>query len=138
VEVEHAECVKDRLEQAQQIGQLQEAVYRLGGTASRAVVGADKAGVVTDWSRGAEALFGYAAREMIGQPLLVLVPGRLRGKHQDGYAAVAAGSKMLDPTKPIQAVARAKDGTEVEISAVYSMWKDKLGEPHFEATITRR
>src|SRR5437764_14824115 len=31
-------------------------------------------GVVTSWNRGAQSLYGYSAREIIGRPLAVLVP----------------------------------------------------------------
>ena len=31
-------------------------------------------GIVTSWNRGAEALYGYSAREITGRPLAVLVP----------------------------------------------------------------
>jgi PAS domain S-box-containing protein len=39
-----------------------------------AVVGKTTDGVVTSWNAGAERLYGYSAREMIGQPLNLLAP----------------------------------------------------------------
>jgi len=31
-------------------------------------------GVITSWNPGAERMFGYSAEEMIGQPILRLIP----------------------------------------------------------------
>ena len=31
-------------------------------------------GIVTDWNAAAEAMFGYTAAEMIGQPIVALLP----------------------------------------------------------------
>jgi two-component system sensor kinase FixL len=39
-----------------------------------AIVGKDLSGVVTAWNNAAEAMFGYAAEEMIGQPITRIIP----------------------------------------------------------------
>src|SRR5512133_1416993 len=39
-----------------------------------AILGVDLGGTVTDWNRGAERLYGYAADEMIGGSISALVP----------------------------------------------------------------
>ena len=44
-----------------------------------AFVGQTLEGIVTDWSGSAEATFGYAAGEIIGQPIAVLLPPGGRG-----------------------------------------------------------
>ncbi len=37
---------------------------------------------VTSWNRGAEAIFGYSASEMIGKPVSIIVPADLRETHE--------------------------------------------------------
>ncbi len=39
-----------------------------------AIIGTDREGIITSWNQGAERLFGYAANEMIGEPVLKLAP----------------------------------------------------------------
>ena len=39
-----------------------------------AIVSKDLNGVVTSWNKGAERTFGYTAEEMIGQPILRVIP----------------------------------------------------------------
>ena len=50
-----------------------------------ALVVSDVEGKVIVWNAGAERLFGWSAREAIGQRMDMIVPERLRQRHWDGY-----------------------------------------------------
>ncbi len=39
-----------------------------------AIIGKSLDGIVTDWNRGAEHMYGYTAEEIIGKPLITIVP----------------------------------------------------------------
>lgn len=57
-----------------------------------AVIFADAEGRIRLWNRSAERLFGYAASEVIGQSLDIIIPEHLRERHWKGFdAALAAG-----------------------------------------------
>jgi PAS domain-containing protein len=57
-----------------------------------AIVFADREGVIRLWNRGAEVLFGFAASEVVGASLDIIIPERLRAAHWSGFRrAVAAG-----------------------------------------------
>lgn len=46
-----------------------------------AVIFTDREGLVRLWNRAAEAMFGYSAREALGQSLDLIVPERFRARH---------------------------------------------------------
>jgi PAS domain S-box-containing protein len=53
---------------------------------NHAIVIADAQGVIQLWSRGAETLFGHAARSVVGQPLECIVPDEYREVHRQCFA----------------------------------------------------
>jgi PAS domain S-box-containing protein len=62
-----------------------------------AVILAEPSGVIRSWNSGAEALFGHAAADAIGQKLDLIVPLEFRERHWAGYrAAMAAGDGNID------------------------------------------
>src|SRR5574337_2023217 len=61
-----------------------------------AVIVADREGRIRLWNHGAELLFGYAAAEVFGKSLDVIIPEHLREAHWKGYdAALASGHTKL-------------------------------------------
>src|SRR5205807_5620740 len=61
------------------------------------VVIVDAAGLIRLVNRQAEAMFGYAREELLGQPIEVLVPERAgmdHREHRDGYVAHPTGRLM--------------------------------------------
>lgn len=64
------------------------------GQAPDALICADWNGVIIRWSIAAEALFGYQAREALGQSLDLIIPVRLRAAHWHGFSrAIEAGRR---------------------------------------------
>src|SRR5918912_2154624 len=58
------------------------------GTASDAVIAADRDGVITFWNPGAERIFGHPAGGAVGQSLDLIIPERLRAAHWRGFREV--------------------------------------------------
>ncbi|HWQ28983.1 MAG TPA: PAS domain S-box protein, partial [Dehalococcoidia bacterium] len=84
-------------------------------SAPDAIVIVDTEGRIVIVNREAERLFGYSRQELIGQPVELLVPQRLRDlhrSHRQGYTARPA-------TRPmgigLELSARRCDGTEVPV-----------------------
>jgi len=53
-----------------------------------AIIFADREGAIRVWNRGAEAVFGYAAAEVLGNSLDVIIPERNRADLDDVPADV--------------------------------------------------
>jgi diguanylate cyclase (GGDEF)-like protein/PAS domain S-box-containing protein len=59
-----------------------------------AILSADREGVITAWSRGAERMFGYTEPEAIGQPVGLLIPPSHRGEDGGTLRHVLAGERV--------------------------------------------
>ena len=59
-----------------------------------AIVGKTIDGIVTDWNRGAQLIFGYSADEMIGRPISLLLPPGLEGEEEAILERIKRGERI--------------------------------------------
>ncbi|HKP25387.1 MAG TPA: PAS domain S-box protein, partial [Dongiaceae bacterium] len=89
------------------------------------IITIDEAGTITSFSRAAEAVFGYAASEVMGQNLKLLMPEPDRGKH-DAYLRryrETGVKRMIGTSRRV--TAQRKDGTTFAAEvAVSEAWLD--------------
>ncbi len=81
-------------------------------------------GIVTSWNAAAERLFGYTAQEMIGTPMLRLLPPDRRDEEGEILARLGAGESI----EHLATVRVRKDGTLVHVSATISPIRDATGK----------
>jgi hypothetical protein len=83
-----------------------------------AIVAVDPAGLITYANPQTERTFGYAASELIGRPVEVLVPERLADAHTRHRAAFGGHAHARPMGIGLELAGRRRDGTEfpVEIS----------------------
>ena len=94
--------------------------------AADAIITVDESQCIVHFNYGAEKIFGYAASEMIGQPLTVLIPERFRAAHPAHVTKFAAGAETARLMGHRREVAGLrKDGIEFPAEASIS----KLGLP---------
>jgi PAS domain S-box-containing protein len=85
-------------------------------TAADAIIYADAEGVIRFWNGGAERIFGYAAREAVGQSLDLIIPERLRARHWEGFRQVMQTGKSRYGAGDLLAVpAQRKDGARISV-----------------------
>jgi PAS domain S-box-containing protein len=81
-------------------------------------------GIVTSWNHGAERLYGYSAKEMIGQSISTL----FAPDHYPEYVEIMKTVKKGLPIPSYDTARRRKDGTEVNISVSISPIQNREGE----------
>lgn len=89
-------------------------LHRLLESAPDAILSISETQYIQSFNASAEALFGYAASEVIGQPFGMLSPERFRATHRQYLDAFAADSAMTRRVMPESGVVgRRKDGLEI-------------------------
>jgi PAS domain S-box-containing protein len=88
-----------------------------------AIVSKDLNGIVTSWNRGAERVFGYTDEEMIGRPIITLIPE----DHHDEEAEILARIRRGERIDHYDTVRRRKDGSLIDISLTVSPLRDADG-----------
>ncbi len=102
---------------------------------SDAIISADSAGQIIGWNNGAESIFGYPESEILGQPLMLLLPARHHDRHTAGMARVAAGGPHHIIGTTVEVEGRRKDGTEFPLNLSLSEWQ--IGGRKFFTAIIR-
>ncbi|CAN5610725.1 hypothetical protein BH11ARM2_BH11ARM2_32380 [soil metagenome] len=88
-----------------------------------AIVSKDLNGVVKSWNRGAERLFGYLAEEMIGKPILILLPTDRKDEETSILDRIRRGERV----DHFETIRVRKDGRRVDVSATISPIRDQTG-----------
>lgn len=89
---------------------------RLIDTAADGFVGMDSLGVVTDWNRAAEKLFGYTKDEAIGRTVSELIMREQdRAAHEAGLRRFVSTGQTRLVGRPVQVTARHRLGREFPI-----------------------
>ncbi|MDB5144546.1 MAG: domain S-box protein [Mucilaginibacter sp.] len=88
-----------------------------------AIISKTLEGIITSWNKGAQAIFGYEADEVIGRHVTMLMP--TDKLHEEDYiiSNVRQGKKI----EHFQTLRLAKDGTLIPISLTVSPVTDQAG-----------
>ncbi|RYD86313.1 MAG: PAS domain S-box protein, partial [Sphingobacteriales bacterium] len=72
---------------------INETTHRFAEATNLSLISIDSYGDITYVNPSARTLFGYDKGEMIGQPITIIIPERMRGAHMAGLARVASGEQ---------------------------------------------
>jgi PAS domain S-box-containing protein len=89
-----------------------------------AIISKDLNGIIQTWNKSAERLFGYRAEEIIGKPVLTLIPLDRHHEEDRILGQVSRGERV----EHFETVRQRKDGTLVDISLTVSPIKDSAGQ----------
>jgi PAS domain S-box-containing protein len=109
-------------------------------SANEPIIMADGRGIITDWNRAAQDMFGYTADEALGRPLSLIIPERYREAHRRGLERVSTGGESRLVGRAVELYGLKKDGGEVPVELSLSRWT-MGGEPYYGAIlhdVTRR
>jgi PAS domain S-box-containing protein len=89
-----------------------------------AIVSTDLKGIVTSWNSGAEELFGYMGREVLGKPIAILWPPD-RLDEERGITERINRGEYIDPYETIRL---RKDGSVIAVSLTVSPVENAEGQ----------
>jgi len=98
-----------------------------------AIVGKTMDGIITDWNKGAEQLYGYAANEAIGRPASFLIPD----DQPDDFREIIGKLREGRAVRHYETVRQKKDGTPIEVSLTVSPIVDTEGKIIGASAISR-
>ena len=90
-------------------------------------------GTITSWNKGAERLFGYTAKEAIGQNITLVVPT----DHLTEETMILERLKRAERVEHFDSVRVSKDGRLVDVSLTVSPVKDETGRVIGASTVAR-
>ncbi len=88
-----------------------------------AIISKSLQGIVQSWNQAAERMFGYTAKEMIGQPMLKIFPEERWHEEDEILSKLAAGQRI----EHFRTQRQHKDGHLVDISVTISPIFDEHG-----------
>jgi len=90
-------------------------------------------GIITSWNNGAERIYGFTAKDVIGKPISILIPPG----HTDEVPAILERIKRGESMHHYETVRMRKDGQVIHVSVSISPVKDKEGQIIGASTIAR-
>jgi PAS domain S-box-containing protein len=125
-----------RQREAEEAGRASEERFRaVVQTAKDAIVSADCQGQIIFFNAGAEQIFGFAAGEVIGKPLTLLMPERYHDAHARGMRRFFSSEEKETAGKTVELAGQRKDGSEFPVELSLAEWR--TGEGVFLTAIIR-
>jgi PAS domain S-box-containing protein len=98
-----------------------------------AIIGNTAEGIVTSWNMSATRIFGYAAREMVGQPISRIVPLDFQVEERGMLAKLRRGDRVDN----FDTFRLAKNGCLIPVSVTMSLLRAAAGDVVGVSTIAR-
>jgi PAS domain S-box-containing protein len=104
-------------------------------TAPDAIVVMDEQSVVRSFNQGAERIFGYAAAEVVGRHIAMLMSGHLAARHNEGVSNYLRTGERRVIGVGAELEGLRKNGTVVPLEASIGAWHDATGAQFFTGVL---
>lgn len=91
-------------------------------SATDAIILADDEGVLVGWNASAATIFGYSEAEVLGQPLMMLMPDHVRWSHQQALVRLSATEPTRLLGKTLELTGCHKNGTIFPLELSLATW----------------
>jgi PAS domain S-box-containing protein len=105
-------------------GNAEQILWSIVENSDDAIITRNLDGIISSWNKSAERLYGYAAEEVIGKPVTILIPS----ERHDEEPAILARIRRGEHTHHYETVRQRKDGSLIDISLTVSPIKNAQGE----------
>jgi PAS domain S-box-containing protein len=127
--------ILDRREAEKALGESEARFRAVADSTPDGIVTVDHCGTIIYWNNGARNIFGYEQEEIIGKPVQVLIPARLRATDRSLMEGVRQAGGMMRAHKPVVSVGLRKGGVEFPSEISFSAWR--VGDRIFFSAIIR-
>lgn len=103
-------------------------------SASDAIILADSDGNIISWNKGAQLIFGYQEKDVLGMNLQIIIPNRYKEAHQKGIERYMSTGNPHVIGKTLELFGLRKDGSEFPIELSLATWGEE-GKTYFSSII---
>jgi hypothetical protein len=107
-----------------QAEQMRERLAAIVDSSDDAIISKTLEGIIVAWNRGAEKIFGYSAADILGKPMLTLLPADRVTEEATILARIGRGESV----EHFETVRVRKDGTRIDVSVTISPIRDDTGK----------
>jgi len=111
------EALRERDERARELADIVD-------SSDDAIISKDMQGIIRSWNKGAEQLYGYSAKEVIGKPASILMPS----DQVDDFPQIMRKLKQGERIYHYETARQRKDGTRLDVALTVSPVRNSAGD----------
>jgi PAS domain S-box-containing protein len=98
-----------------------------------AIISKNLDGIITSWNPAAERMFGWTAKEAVGQSITIIIPSELRDQEVEILKRLRIGDRI----EHLETIRKRKSGEQIEVSLTISPVRDATGKVFGASKIAR-
>jgi PAS domain S-box-containing protein len=122
--ISHFVAVKEDISERKQAEEVRATLAAIVDSSGDAIIGEGLDGIILSWNQSAEGLFGYSAKEAIGQPISLIIPPDPFNEEVEFLARLRSG----EPIHQYETLRRDKSGRSFDVSLTISPIRNESGE----------